>query len=224
MNEYAPDKAKQPAVDSTPEVVSGLMPLGLTLSSPISGSVDRGTAARAEERGLELDPLVRFENQIVSNWLPNALPEKIEETMILYHHMRAQGHLTIQAYSAKQLAGMYARGRIHWCEPELFERKIDSISFPIVPEYNLVADNVGGPVIFVGSFFDKDQVSVLQGNHRTAAVLFRGQEHNQSLYVLRFRASTYSQQLIGATPSEGFRSPKIPIKYSFSSSFGASHG
>jgi hypothetical protein len=224
MNEYAPDKHKQPAVDLSPEIISGVMPLGLSLSSPISGSVDRGTAARTQDRGLELNPLVRFENQIVSNWLPNALPEKIDETMALYHHMRAQGHLTIQAYSAKQLAGMYARGRIHWCEAQLNEKKIDSITFPLVPDFNLVADNVGGPVIFVGSFFDKDQVSVLQGNHRTAAVLFRGQEHNESLYVLRFRASTYSQQLIGATPSEGFRAPKVPLKYSFSSSFGASHG
>lgn len=175
---------------------------------------------------------------VASNWIPlfdlrtrscrigsrTPSPKKIDETMILYHQMRAQGHLTIQAYSAKQLAGMYARGRIHWCEPELIEKKIDSITFPLVPDFNLVADNVGGPVIFVGSFFDKDQVSVLQGNHRTAAVLFRGQEHNESLYVLRFRASTYSQQLIGATPSEAFRSPKVPLKYSFSSSFGASHG
>jgi hypothetical protein len=203
---------------------SGSFSLEQTLTSPISGSVDRALVARIEERGIELDPLVRFENQVVSHWLPKVFSDDIEKTIGLYHSMKAEGRLTIEEYSAQRLATMYTHGKIEWCEASIDQHKIDGIVFPMNPEKDLLAENVGGPVIFVGNWLDKDRVSVMQGNHRTAAVLFRGQESDESLYVLRFRTVGDCQKLMGTTPSRTYRNPIIPEKFSHTFIGGGSYG
>ena len=205
-------------------VVAGKLSLSFSLASPLTGSGDRTQVGKSDDRGVELDPLTRFENQVVSKWLPKALPEEIEQTMERYNTMRKAGYISIEAYSAHRLAALYQRGKIGWCEHILDEQKIDSISFPMNPEYDLLLENIGGPVIFIGDRFDKERICVMQGNHRTAAVLFRGQETNESLYVIRFMSSTHCQKLIHSTPNTGYRTPNIPAKFKDIFSKGGSHG
>lgn len=199
--------------DSSPLHV-GTFSLEETLSSPLSGSMERVSVARLEERGLELDPLARFENQVTSHWLPTLFPEKIEQTMSLYRKMKADGHVTIKEYTARDLAALQKKKLIQWCEPVLAEGKIDSFIFPMDPEKDLLTGADGGPVIFVGTLTNRERFSVMQGNHRTAAVLLRGQERNESLYVVRFRGSGDCQKLIGASPESYYLEPQFPAKYS----------
>jgi len=127
--------------------------------------------------------------------------------MELYNSMRKAGYVSVQAYSAHRLAKLYQRGKIGWCEHILDEHKIDSISFPMNPEYDLLLEKIGGPVIFIGDRFDKERICVMQGNHRTAAVLFRGQDTNESLYAIRFMSSSHCQKLIHTTPQHRLPQP-----------------
>lgn len=205
-------------------VIDGKLSLSFSLSSPLTGSADRSHIVKSDERGIEIDPLARFENQVVTKWLPKALPEDIDATMALYNTMRKAGHVSVEAYSAHRLAKLYQRGKIGWCEHILDEHKIESISFPMNPEYDLLLEKIGGPVIFIGDRFDRERICVMQGNHRTAAVLFRGQETNESLYAIRFKSSSYCQKLIHTTPSTGYLSPVIPSKYRDIFSKGGAHG
>lgn len=201
----------------------GTFSLEDALTSPLSGSMERFNVARMEERGLELDPLVRFENQVVSHWLPTLCPENIEQTMSLYRTMKAEGGVAIKQYTAHDLARLHKKSLIQWCEPILDESKIDNILFPMNPEKDLLTGSDGGPVIFVGTLTDRERISIMQGNHRTAAVLLKGQHSNESLYVVRFRGAGDSLKLIGASPGSYCLKPRIPEKYSQVLVGGASH-
>jgi len=224
MIPYDPNKPPPPPSTLGELNSASLLSLSDTLTSPISGSVNRFSVIRDEERGVELDPIARFENQVVSQWLPHTQPERYQHTMSLYADFKAKKYVEIVSYSAKTLASMQVRGKIKWCEPVLDGQKIDGITFPMNPEYNLLMENVGGPVIFVGSSFDREHVTVLQGNHRTAAVILRGRESNESLYVVRFKSSRYSQELLRTSPDGGWSNPQLPEKYASDPTFGVYHG
>ena len=203
---------------------SGSFSLESTLSSPLSGSNHRVQVARVEERGIESSSLARFENQVLSHWLPRVFAGNLEEGMTLYRNMRAQKAITFEVFSAKRLAAMYTREKLHWCENVLHQHKIDSINLPMDPEYDLLLDEVGGPVTFIGHPGDEGRVTIVQGNHRTAAVLFKGQERNESLYVLRFRGPRDSQEFMKISPDISYLSPKIPEKYARLFVNGVPHG
>lgn len=142
------------------------------------------------------NPLDQFRDRIIKTLLPKWNEPNID-AVELFRHAELTGDVSCKTYSAAELQLLDNQDRLLWKEKALYTAVLDSIRLPFDTKHDF--DGFGdGPVIFVRDPVRRNAVIIVNGNHRTGAVM--REEYNPKghpLYVLEFSAPEIFEKLTG---------------------------
>jgi hypothetical protein len=160
--------------------------------------------------------MARFEFQVCHQWVSKFDPKESAEFTQTFQSMRSTGTAYLTGYSCNTLREMWSHGMIRWGEAEIQEQKIRNMKLPFDPGFDL-SSPLSGPTIFVRQPDDGGKVAIMNGNHRTAKILFEGAATSETLYVLELSSPEASLQLLGVAPIAKYTNPRMPFAYDFAS-------
>jgi|GEM_PF-4476450 len=142
-----------------------------------------------------------LEDTIIETWLYKIDDDDPRCPVEQYRAMRAAGEVSCKEYSAEELRTLNTYDLLRWTEAAHYKAILAGITLPLDPSRDLSTPG-SGPVIFVRLAAPVGAVLVLNGNHRTGAVV--REEYNpydHPLQVLEFSSTDAWEKMIGISIS-----------------------
>lgn len=145
--------------------------------------------------------LERFRDQVLTTWVPK-LNELDLDAVAYFKEAESCGDIKCKMYTPEQLRALDNMDRLLWKEECHYSEVLNKIKMPLDPNHSF-AEQFEGPVLFIRCPERNDGVIIVNGNHRTGAVMLeKYNPDGHPLYVLEFASIEAYKKLTESTPSE----------------------
>lgn len=145
-------------------------------------------------------PLESFRHQALTTWVPKC--NEIDfDAVEWFKHAESCGAIKCKMYTPEELRALDNMDRLLWKEKCHYSENLKRIKMPLNPDHSF-AGRYEGPVLFVRDLERENSVIIVNGNHRTGAVM--REEYNPAghpLYVLEFVSIDVYEKLSGSSLS-----------------------
>lgn len=142
-----------------------------------------------------------FREQVLTTWVPKCVEHKLDAVAI-FKKAESSGAIKCKMYTPKQLLNLDNMDRLLWKEEYHYSDVLKKIKMPLDPDRSF-SRLYEGPVLFIRCPERNNGIIIVNGNHRTGAVMLR--EYNPErhpLYVLEFASIEVYKKLTGITLSD----------------------
>lgn len=142
-----------------------------------------------------------FRDQVRTTWIPKC-NELGFDAVAFFKEAESCGAIKCKMYTPKQLLHLDNVDRLLWKEEYHYSDVLKKIKMPLDPDHSF-AEPCEGPVLFIRCPERNNGIIIVNGNHRTGAVMLK--EYNPDshpLYVLEFASIEVYKKLTGITPSD----------------------
>ena len=142
-----------------------------------------------------------FREQVLTTWVPKCTEHNLD-AVAFFKEAESSGAIKCKMYTPKQLLSLDNVERLLWKEEYHYSEVLKKIKMPLDPDRSF-AEPCEGPVLFIRCPERNDGVIIVNGNHRTGAVMLeKYNPDGHPLYVLEFASIEAYKKLTESTPSE----------------------
>ncbi len=144
-----------------------------------------------------------FREPVLTTWVPKCTEHNLD-AVAFFKKAEYSGAIKCKMYTPKQLLSLDNVERLLWKEEYHYSEVLKKIKMPLDPDPSF-AKPCEGPVLFIRCPKRNNGIIIVNGNHRTGAVMLK--EYNPDshpLYVLEFASIEVYKELTGITLSDIF--------------------
>ena len=191
---------KVPAV-SNPKVEVSVEPVNNKPATPSYKTESEGANLTLPSLDRREYVLGLFRDQVLTTWIPKCNEPHLD-AVAYFKEAESCGDIKCKMYTPEQLRALDNMDRLLWKEEYHYSEVLKKIKMPLDPDRSF-AEPCEGPVLFIRCPERNNGIIIVNGNHRTGAVMLK--EYNPAghpLYVLEFASIEAYKKLTESTPSE----------------------